>query len=424
MVEKMKQKILLLMFFVVSGAFSQPADTLLVLEDVIREAVENNPGLKAEKDRWKAAASAVDPAGALPDPVLGFNVLNLPADNFVFDQEPMTGKQLVLRQKIPFPGKLSSERKIAQESSNLRRQQFLEQRNQFIKSVKIAYYNLNYIDTTIATIQKNADLLQQFASISRIRYETGRGIQQDYLQAELELARNQEKLIAWRQKRQATAARLNQLMNRPVRQAVPKTQPLEIAPVDFSLADLMESAKKRRPQSAAWEAMVRRADEKVSRARKNFLPDLTLGVAWTQRDVLKNGAGGVDYLSGMLSINLPLYFWQKQKPNVQANEQTAVRVKSQRENYLRELAAEIEIRLSELQQHQKLKALYESQMLPRARQNLASARSAYQVSKVDFQTLLNSQMLLLNYQLDYHRVQKEIGVSLAKLEALVGGSLK
>ena len=417
----MKIKIFLALFLSVSAANAQKADTVLVLQNVIRETLENNPELKAGANFWKAAETAVAPAGALPDPVLGFNLLNLPVNHFVFDQEPMTGKQLVISQKIPFPGKLKSEETIARENSNFRHQQFLEQRNQVVKAVKIAYYNLDFIDAAMETTQKNSDFLQQFAAIAQTRYENGSGIQQNFLQAELERARNQEKLIDWQQKRRASAAKLNQLRNRPVTQPVPKTQPPELISSDFSFSDLLKIAESKRPQSNAWEALERQATEKISLAQKNFLPDLTLGIAWTQREVLQNGSGGVDYLSGMFSINLPLYFWQKQKPQVLSSRQSAETVKNQHENYQRELAAELEILLGELKQHHELLQLYTGKILPLAQQNLESAKSAYQVSKVDFQTLLNSQMLLFNYQLEYHRVKKELFISLAELEALVGG---
>ena len=86
-------------------ALAQQSDSVLVLSNLIKEALKNNPDLKSAESSWKSDLAKVPQAGALPDPQLSFNLMNLPVNSFDFNQEPMTSKQVALMQMFPFPGK-------------------------------------------------------------------------------------------------------------------------------------------------------------------------------------------------------------------------------------------------------------------------------------------------------------------------------
>ena len=83
------------------------------LEELITEAVRNNPELKASGEHVAAFEEKPSQAESLDNPRLGLAVLNLPTDTYRFDQEPMTQKLIALKQRFPFPGKLSLKGDIA-----------------------------------------------------------------------------------------------------------------------------------------------------------------------------------------------------------------------------------------------------------------------------------------------------------------------
>jgi len=85
-------------------AVSQTTDTTVALPALINEALENNPNLQSAMKSWMASKSRIPQAGALPDPIISFRVLNLPTNSLDFNQEAMTGKQIAFSQNIPFPG--------------------------------------------------------------------------------------------------------------------------------------------------------------------------------------------------------------------------------------------------------------------------------------------------------------------------------
>ena len=64
--------------------------------------------------------------------------------------------------------------------------------------------------------------------------------------------------------------------------------------------------------------------------------------------------------------------------------------------------------------------LYTTGIIPQASLQVNSAMSAYRVNKADFLTLLDSQMTLYKYELEYHQALTEYGKGVANLGATVG----
>ena len=68
-------------------------------------------------------------------------------------------------------------------------------------------------------------------------------------------------------------------------------------------------------------------------------------------------------------------------------------------------------------------SLIKTAILPQARQSLESALSGYGVDKVDFLSLLDTQVTLLDWEIKYHRELADYEQTLANLEQTVGKSL-
>ncbi|MEJ2635695.1 MAG: TolC family protein [Calditrichia bacterium] len=403
--------------------FAQQPDSTLQLEPLIQEALQNNPDLKAAGNAWKSAEAQISAAGALPDPVLGINMLNLPVNTFKFDQEPMTGKQISLMQAFPFPGKQGLRSDIAREGAKASQMQYAELRDQLVKNVKSVYYELFYADKGIETAEKNEALLKEFSRIAETRYQVGKGLQQDVLKAQLQLLKVDDQLINLRQRRETLAAQLNTLLNRAPETPVGKPVVAKTVFLHAGLDSLKNLADGNRPLLKSWAAVLGQSSKKVDLAKKGYLPDFSLGAAYTQRDVLENGSGGVDFLSGTFSVSLPVYFWKKQKKNVEENRFNELSVQQRYESVRRQVYRNLQTSLTDLQKNGKRLKLYEEAIIPQASQTLQSALSAYQVDKVDFLTLVDSQMMLFNYELEYYRAVADYHKNLADLEAQTGANL-
>ena len=92
-------------------------------------------------------------------------------------------------------------------------------------------------------------------------------------------------------------------------------------------------------------------------------------------------------------------------------------------NILNNVKRDIRIMFADVAKAKELIVLYENQILPQAEQSLNSALSGYQVNKVDFITLLNNQITLFNFRINYYRIISEHEKSIAGIEAAVGVNL-
>lgn len=390
------------------------------LDSLIRQGVKQNPGLQSAHQNWQSMHSAVSPAGALPDPMLGFNLLNLPVDSWQFDREPMTGKQIVFSQAIPFPGKLGLKSDVAEKKAEQAAARFEETRVQLVKNIKQVYYDIYYVEQAVATVRKNIDILNQFIKIAETKYTVGKGLQQDVLRAQVAHSKMLDREITLMQKRQALVARLNALLNRPSDTPVAPIPDLQVTFYSFTSDSLQRLAEKNRPLLKAWRAAIKQKEKERELAKKGYLPDFKVGVAYTEREKLRSGSGGTDFFSGLFSVNVPLYFWKKQRKRVEQSQAGLLSAESFYRDVRNRVFSLIEQKYSEAQKNRRLLELYQNGIIPQANQSLNSAIAGYQTDKVDFLTLLNNQITLFNYQLDYQRVRADYQKNVADLEALTG----
>jgi outer membrane protein TolC len=402
------------------SARAQSLSNKLDLTRLIEKAIAENPQLQSAHTQVDVYGSKISQAGALPDPVLGINMLNLPLNTFRFNQEPMSGKQVTLMQAIPFPGKRSLKSEIASDQRNIADAQYREMKNQLIKEVKKAYFELFYIDRALQTVNDNQSILKNFVTIAETKYSVGKGLQQDVLRAQLELSRLINKEISLKQKRKVVQAHLNTLVNQPPDSSLGDPVLPPTANIDTVSNRLMAIAKEKRPLLNSWKLMETQADKKVDLAQKGRLPDFKIGIAFTQRDVLSNGTGGIDFLSGLFSVNIPIYYKRKQKKNIEEMKYSRKMVTQRYGQVRNAVANNIVKNLSLLNKSKKLLDLYKTGIIPQSKQSLQSALSGYQNDKVDFLTLLNNEMSLFNFQLEYYRALTDYHIAVAVIQSEIG----
>lgn len=407
-----------------ASGMAQTADSTLKLVDLIHEAIENNPDLQSAQNSWQAAIAKIPQAGALPDPVISLNLLNMPVSTFVFDQEAMTQKQVAFTQKFPFPGKLGIKTHIAEANAAVAEAKQRELKIQIIKNVKTTYFDLFFIDTSIETVHKNLDILKEFVRIAETKYSVGSGLQQDVLRAQVELSKMIDRRINLQKKRDAVEAQLNKLLNRPANHSLGKTEMLIFKKFEYNFDSLKTSADLHRPLLQAWQAVVRQRKEQVRLAKKQYYPDFGLTLAYSQRDPLQSGAGGADFFTAKLSVQVPLYFWRKQRKQVEEKQFNQISVQDKYLDVRNGIYASLDAVLNDVQKNERLINLFETGIIPQASQSLNSAIAGYQTDKVDFLTLLTNQLNLFNFELDYYRVLRDHHKGAAEIEALTGTELE
>ncbi|MCZ7627117.1 MAG: TolC family protein [Candidatus Methylomirabilis sp.] len=168
------------------GAAAATAEELLRLDPLIQEALAANPEIRTEGKKWDAAKERPPHEGSLDDPMLSFELENLPTNSFAFTQEDMTMKKLGISQTFPYFGKLGLRSEIAQREANAIGQGYRDKRNEIVRRIKEIFYDLYAIDRSLEIVGKNRELLREFVKIAETKYSVGKGIQQDVLKAQVE----------------------------------------------------------------------------------------------------------------------------------------------------------------------------------------------------------------------------------------------
>ena len=419
-----KTKLLLVaaVFALSTGKAAAATPSPLTVEAAVEQALAANAGLAAAQAQARADTHRPPQAGALPDPVLSLNVLNMPVDTFDLTREPMTQIQIGISQGVPFPGKRALRRDAAQSDARAVTAQADETRLELIRDVRQTWWNLFYLDRALEVVMRNQDLLRQFITVAQTKYRVGRGLQQDILLGELELSKLLDLELQFQRQRRAWEARLNALLNRSIETTVRLPHKVSEALPDVGTeTDLLAMADGLRPRLITMQHRIDAAETRRELARKELLPDFKLGAAYGVRQG-DNPTGGdrPDFASVMFSLNLPVYAGKKQYKAIDQRTSELQRSVFMLQDVRRQIHAAISASLTEYTKTREQAALFKQGIIPQARQTVSSMLAGFQVGKVDFLNLINAQLTLYNYQIQYWKTLSQANQALARLAAAVG----
>lgn len=398
-----------------------PAQGATPLDELIAEALANNPEIRAARNEHEAAKQRIRPAGAFEDPMLEAGVVNAPIPSWSFRDEDMTMKMLGLSQKFFFPGKRGLRRDVAAKDAEAVEFAYRETVNRVVRDVRVANHHLAHFIESSRLTQKNKMVLEQFLKIANSRYAVGQGNQADVLKAQTQLSKMVDELIRLDRERLTMEAELNRALGRRPDAGTPLPEAAahrEEAVAQFDV--LYATALKERPQLLGLQSLIDRGDRNVALARKDYYPDLDLKFSYGQRDAMPDGTPRDDMVSLTAGVNLPV--WRGSKVNPRVAE--AIAMRDQATDMYRaqqnELSMALRTQVATAEQSLKSAHLYETGILPQARLAVESSLAAYKVNRVDFLTLLDSQMTVLNYEIGYATALANYNEALAWIDFLVG----
>jgi outer membrane protein TolC len=291
-----------------------------------------------------------------------------------------------------------------------------------LRDVKKVWWELVYLDRAIWIIENNLVLIDQFVDIANTRYSVGKGLQQDVLLGQVERGRLHDRMLQLQGMRGVVVARLNALLARPQNSQVRMP-----AQIDESLPTLpgpeqfLQESRQQRPLLAVLASKVKAAEANRDLAKKSFYPDFTLGANYGLRSGQNpNGSNRDDFFSIMLSVDIPLYWRSRQSPLLH---QRSAELVGQNDTLLdtqNQVDAEIQAAWYAFQQAQEQSQLFGTGIIPQSRQTVESMLAGYQVNKVDFLNLVQSQISLYNFEQQYWRTLTQARQALADLAAASG----
>ncbi|MBN2019053.1 MAG: TolC family protein [Sedimentisphaerales bacterium] len=390
-------------------------NTFITLNDYLAYAETHNAGLLSKKQEWIAATEEIPQAKALPDPEIKYSYLTR--------QSAMQMSQtLSVMQMFPWFGTIDARTETALKQSDAAHQKYQSARLMLFKEVKQGFYEFAYLAKAIDIAAENLELLRHFEEVARTRYTASRTDQPDVIRAQVELARIEYMLSSLEQLRKPTVSKLNKALNLPEDTNLPwpKVEKFNAAALDYEY--IVSLLRQKNPELASLNFEVLAAKSGIELARKNFYPDIGVGVEWTRFE-RSGGMSGRDSVALMFQMNLPL--WQDSYSAGERQAQAlAASIEQERidtENALLSKAAQS---FYDYNDSIRRIRLYRDTLIPKGQELLQTSETAYKAGTTDFLSLIDSQRLLLDYYLSYQRALADNRQKLAELEMLVGAELR
>ncbi len=390
------------------------ANSLVRLEDYLEYAVTHNAGLQGRFQEWQAAAEEIPQARSLPDPELNYGYFARQSD---MQMEQMVG----VMQMFPWFGKIDARTEAAMQDAEAASQRYQAARLALFAEVKDGFYEYGYLGAAVKIGEENLELLRHFEEVARTKYTAGEAGQPDVIRAQVELAKMEYVLRSLEQMRRPAVSRLAKALN--VREDVELAWPEvgEFTAEEIEYERIVNALRQNNPGLAGLESEMMAAKSRVELARKNFYPDLGVGVEWTQFDKSGDNSGR-DAIMLMFRINLPVRRASYRAGERQARAMAASvgQERIEMENSLLAKAAQSHYDYNDSVRRIRL---YRDSLIPKAEELVGASETAYKAGTLDFLSLIDSQRLLLDYYLSYHRALADNRQKLAELEMLAGVEL-
>lgn len=382
------------------------------LETLVQQVLERNPAVLAARRAVDARKSLIAAARTLPDPSVSFETMG----NLVTLQrgDPSSARVLRFSQEIPFPGKLGLQGQIASAEADAELWKYEQVRREVVSELKMNYYDLLLAQQLTDVVGKSRTLLQQFSEISEARYRVGQGAQQDILKAQVEVSRLLDRLATLRRERDTALARINTLLYRPPDTPVGPMPEVSKPRFDWTLDQLYQKAVTSNPDVRINRREIDRDELAVSLAKKSFYPDFEVEFSYFNRRDLPEMYGL------MFKAKVPLYFWRKQRPELESATASLLGQRRQYDNTLSTLYFRLKDLFLKISADANLLELYGGAIVPQATLALESSISSYRVGAVDFLSLLSNQGTVLEYEMKHYEVLTDYCKTLVTLESLTG----
>jgi outer membrane protein TolC len=295
-------------------------------------------------------------------------------------------------------------------------------RLELAKEIAKTYYDLAFVADSLVTNKRLIEIVTQLLRVAETRYATGSGLQQDVLQAQVEMSKLLDEKISIQKRQRTLANRINELLNREQFITIEPQVGLEFMNLQFDDDELTSLALQQNPQLRIKQTDIDIARIEIELAKKEYWPDMDFKFAYGQRDEDRTGRSLPDFVSGQVVMNIPIWQKNRQDPKLAA----VLKMSEAAEKSFRSLAKGLPFRVdalvTEIRDTQKNYKLFTEALLLQADQWADSSQAAYKVGSLEFNTMLNAQIRLLRFELQAEKYLFNVYQQRAELDAILGGT--
>ncbi len=385
---------------------------LLSLEELQSLALQGSPHLAAARTSLEAAEATAAGAGSLPDPKLSWG-------HYFSSVETRLGPQrekLTLSQNLPLGGKLGLAKDAAESSAEAEAERFRSAILELRFEIEAAYLRQAYLVAAIDTAGQDLELLRGLEKVTERKLSTAASRRADLLRLQMEIAREEERLITLKDAREVELFNLAALLGETSGELPELETHIPDRPLPESISAQGNAGL------GALEREIASREILANRAKKNILPDLMLSVSTILTDELDGSLAednGRDPWMVSLSVNLPIWRGSLKAERQAAEAQYRLSQLSYQDKAL-QLEADLETLLARWREaHRKLE-LNRDELLPQAEEILSLSKTDYSHGRISFDELLRTRLELLKLRLASLAALRDREIARASIFRLTG----
>lgn len=392
----------------------------LTLDRLLNEVSEGAPALRAQQESVAVAKAGQALAGAWEDPSVMVMAEDIPVPGPMASEGEAMSPMLTYRLSQPLNlfgrrglAKEAAGAQVAAEQAGVRRAEW-DARAQAVGG----FYEL-WMNGQMATIlDKQISALERMHEAARARYAAGLMMgHHEVLRAQSELASMRAERESLADERTAIVALLNTLRGQPAdaplgEPVLPEAKPLP------DLAQVLARAEQR-PEVASMRSMQAEMEARRGLARRMYLPMVMAEAFYQQRT-----GGPMDSFGGALTLSVPLWWFDRQRHEVEMTEAMVRRAQRGAESMRAMTEADLRMAYSRARAAERSLTALEGTALPKLRETVTSAQAAYASGSADFLALLESTMALRSLEMERVRAVVRRENARFELSRLLGGPLE
>ena len=428
-IDAMKQNLLFISFVTLALAVAPKAHSAAVrenllppgptnalsLESVLNDVLSRNPTLKAAHANWEAMKQRIPQARAWEDLRAGVDVERAGTTRF----DTYTDSEWMISQEIPISGKNRLRGRIAAADAAGAFLELYRREVDLTGRARAAYFRLANAYSQLDLNGRNLELWKQFTASTRSKYELGTQSQADVLIAETELGKLQETRFDFERQIAEAEAELNTLMNRPPQSPLGLLPPLSPPELPGSLDNLQQMALAHRPDLQILQKKIEAGKARLTLAKREWIPDPEIRVEARQ---FNGGAKAIEEYDTGIFLKIP---WANRSKYKAAIEEARSMLESS-EHELEALRAEtsgmIRSQLAKLATLRHHYELFDTKLVPLARQAVESKRLNYESDKATLLELITAQRTAQETESARQQHLTDYLSTLAELHSLIGAA--
>ncbi len=404
---------------VVQLAAYQGERSTLSLAGLEQMARDRNPRLTRLYHEYQASLAKSQYADKLPDPRFGANVFGNALETAAGSQRA----NMTFSQAIPWLSRLRADEQRAIFEAYAISSELEAETLRVEAEVRTNWYRLYVLDRQIEIAQANQQLLGSLIDVANARIATGAASQGDVLLGTLELSQLEERLLTYQRQRQGVQAELNRLVAQAAETPIASPQLLEPTLPTMDADQLTLIALQSQPEIEAARMKTHATRWGVEVARLMRRPEFMLSASYFPTDDNRPPSTVVDVGQDpwALGAQVSIPIWHNK---YDAMENEAKWKHQAAHSSVEELADRYEAMivdlLAEASRAQETASLYDTTILPQARQTLDADQEAYSNGTVEFDRVIRDYRNLLTLEVGYHQAVGDLATSLAKLSQAAG----